>query len=184
MRGSLRKYAHGLLCCLLITQLLGCGGAQTIGDLKPDATLAELPRASLPAANTFAPESLAVIADGYREALTLIGDPVMREDILRRLALLDLRVAEDRQINDERTPATEIYANAINTYTTLLREQQHRQDNDKLLYPLAKAYELSGDIDKALSTMTQIADNYPDSEYYSEVQFRRGEILFSRELYP
>ena len=171
---------------LLLSACSWFGGSvpdRSLAERYPSTTLAELPQATLPAKSTVTPETLNVIADGYRAALELIQDPLLREDILRRLALLDLRGAEEQHIVDERANPTELYRNAISTYQTLLAAQNYRSDNDKLLYPLAKAYELSGDIPRALQVFNQLVADYPDSIYYSESQFRRGEILFAAADY-
>src|SRR6202021_1088055 len=44
-------------------------------------------------------------------------------------------------------------------------------------------YELNAQPDKALASLDQLVANYPGSHYLDEVQFRRGELLFSSKAY-
>ena len=53
-----------------------------------------------------------------------------------------------------------------------------------MLYQLARAYETTGQPDAALTTLDRIVQRYPQSPQLDEVQFRRGELLFSAKRYP
>ncbi|NNC54659.1 MAG: tetratricopeptide repeat protein, partial [Pseudomonadales bacterium] len=147
------------------------------------STLGELPAAYIPAKKKVDDSSLDIVAAGYKDALALISDQTMQEDILRRLAMIELRYAEGRQVKESSATPEAVYANAIATYNTLINTQQYRKDNDKLLYPLAKAYEFSGDMPASLQTFDRLVKEFPESNYYSEAQFRRGEMLFSNADY-
>src|SRR4029434_6031850 len=48
---------------------------------------------------------------------------------------------------------------------------------------LARAYETTGQPEKALSTLDEILQRYPRTPQMDEVQFRRGELLFSAKQY-
>lgn len=133
-------------------------------------------------------EELAAVAEAYRSAMDLTVDAATRTDILQRLAHIDLQVAEERQLIDAVTLPKDIYASAIASYVALIAttasdESLSDMASLDMLYPLAKAYELSGDIDNALVTLTRLVDDHPTSEHYAEVQFRRGEILFASKRY-
>jgi cellulose synthase operon protein C len=52
-----------------------------------------------------------------------------------------------------------------------------------VLYQLARAYETTGQPEKALATLDDILRRYPRSPSMDEVQFRRGELLFSSKQY-
>jgi TolA-binding protein len=70
------------------------------------------------------------------------------------------------------------YRDAIILYQNLLRSHPDYAGNDGVLYQLAKAYEQSGQLEQSLSALDRLAASYPQSKYFDEVQFRRGEIYF------
>lgn len=123
------------------------------------------------------------VSSAYQEALLLAEDPSVRTEIQRRLAHINLQLAEERQINDAATQPQVIYQSAINAYIALLDNNPKPASLDQILYPLAKAYEMSGDIPNALNTFEQLVNKAPNSVYYSEAQFRRAEILFAAGEY-
>ncbi len=51
------------------------------------------------------------------------------------------------------------------------------------MYQLARAYETTGQPEKALATLNEVVRRYPASPRIAEVQFRRGELLFSARRY-
>ncbi len=54
----------------------------------------------------------------------------------------------------------------------------------RLLYQLARAYDTTGaDGRSALATLDRIVATYPHDTQLGEVQFRRGELLFSLQRY-
>ena len=53
-----------------------------------------------------------------------------------------------------------------------------------MLYQLARAYETTGQPEQALATLDRVVKSYPQSPQLDEVQFRRGELLFSAKSYP
>ncbi len=74
-------------------------------------------------------------------------------------------------------------AEAIKLYTSLLKSYPDYPRNDQVLYQLARAYETTGQPEKALSTLDEVLRRYPKSSQMDEVQFRRGELLFSAKQY-
>jgi len=74
-------------------------------------------------------------------------------------------------------------AEAIKLYTSLLKSYPDYPRNDQVLYQLARAYETTGQPEKALSTLNEILRKYPKAPQLDEVQFRRGELLFSGKNY-
>ena len=52
-----------------------------------------------------------------------------------------------------------------------------------MLYQLARAYDEIGQTEEAMAVMEQITDRYPYTRYLDEVNFRRGEFLFTRRQY-
>ncbi len=115
------------------------------------------------------------VADVYRSAYELIEDPVAKNHILQRLAALDLKTAENLEIAGL-SESQEAYQVAIDAYTSLLASSD--DNRDELLYALSKAYALIGDSASAQRQLDKLVAEFPESRYWSESQFRRGETLF------
>ncbi|WP_455212774.1 tetratricopeptide repeat protein [Kaarinaea lacus] len=75
------------------------------------------------------------------------------------------------------------YMQVAKQYEALLKRYPGSKDNERILYQLARAYDLAGEMEKALVVLTQLVKEYPDSKKVEEAQFRRGEILFSQKSY-
>jgi tetratricopeptide (TPR) repeat protein len=119
-------------------------------------------------------------AEGYRAFLALPdGDPALRAEALRRLGDLQLAAAEA----DENNAAT-LAAAAVAAYATLLQQHPQAPGLDAATYQLARAHELSGDVDRSIATLDAFVTQHPDSRHYAEAQFRRGEALFAAGRYP
>src|SRR5262245_46840302 len=73
---------------------------------------------------------------------------------------------------------------AIKLYSTLLKAYPDYARNDQVLYQLARAYETTGQPEQALATLNHVVQQYPHTPQLDEVQFRRGELLFSAKRYP
>ena len=104
-------------------------------------------------------------------------------EALRRLADLNL---EQEQIlrSDNDFPAGHTPSRAAELYQELLTRFPDQPDNDRSVYQLARAYDLSSEPDPSLKSLDNYADHYASSEQIDEVQFRRGEYLFVRRNYP
>jgi tetratricopeptide (TPR) repeat protein len=170
-----------LLICILslvITPLLWAEKTLTLDDLP--AIRVRLNPTPLP---TVTREE---VIDKYRDYLLIAKEPELRTRVLRRIAGLQLMEGEDRLAdidNLEDSDQGEFYQLAIEAYEDLLAELPDRADNDHILYQLAKAYVLSGDQLQALVKLDQLVEKHPNSEYYEEVQFRRGELYFANGFY-
>jgi len=75
------------------------------------------------------------------------------------------------------------YANVAEQYEKLLKRNPGNKDNERILYQLARAYDLSGQPEKSLQVMTRLMKEFPANKHTEEVQFRRGEIYFSLNDY-
>lgn len=121
------------------------------------------------------------IADVYRKAYELIDDPITKNHILQRLAAIDLKTAENLDIAGV-TESQDAYQVAIDAYTELLKTENQAlsedANQDELLYALSKAYALKGDRDSAFAELNKLVNSFPQSEFWLEAQFRRGEYLF------
>ena len=112
------------------------------------------------------------------------GDPKFSSEALRRLGDLELEGNEDEALKsggDQLNAAT--YAQAVKRYQQLLAQYPDYAHRDQVLYQLARAQETGGDPLAALATLDQIVAHYPRTSLMGEVQFRRGEILFSHSRY-
>ncbi|HEY5602761.1 MAG TPA: tetratricopeptide repeat protein [Gammaproteobacteria bacterium] len=71
------------------------------------------------------------------------------------------------------------YTSVADQYEKLLKRSPGSKDNEKILYQLARAYDLSGQPEKSLKALTRLMKEFPENPHAEEVQFRRGEIYFS-----
>ena len=151
--------------------------APTIQDLNARAV--DVQTGSQPQA------SAAKAMDNYRRFLELQEtDPKLRAEALRRLGDLNLEAGEFERMEKEVTQIDLQGAEAIKLYSTLLKAYPNYPRNDEVLYQLARAYETTGQSEQALATLDRVVKSYPQSRQLDEVQFRRGELLFSAKRYP
>jgi tetratricopeptide (TPR) repeat protein len=122
--------------------------------------------------------------ENYRQFLQLQNaDPKLRAEAMRRLGDLNLESGELERMANEVTQIDRQGAEAIRLYATLLKAYPNYPRNDQVLYQLARAYETTGQTELALSSLDDVVAHYPQSRDIAEVQFRRGEILFSNKRY-
>lgn len=125
--------------------------------------------------------------ENYRALLELTEDARIRQSVLHRIAGLEMLISERKQADaatDSEGKLPESYYHAvIENYQNLLVQFPQSEENDRLLYQLAKAFDLDGRQDDSLQTLDKLVSIYPDSPYYAEAQFRRAEIFFSRKEY-
>jgi tetratricopeptide (TPR) repeat protein len=176
-----RRQRLQLLLLAMMLSACGSGGVDigpTIGDLAdlpPIVEAAELE----PQAN-FELDRQQVI-DRLRELVAITTEGEGTGDELRRLADLELEASLDKRLADD--PATQQLGqqealHAISIYENYLQQYPGRENNDKILYQMSRAYALESEIDKSMAALDRIVNEYPASIYMDEVQFRRGENLF------
>jgi TolA-binding protein len=154
---------------------IGGSSGSTLGDLEP-VSLAETEAAG-------AEPGLEQKADAYREVLQAATAPETRQKVLQRLADLELLAAEARLASGDGSIEQAGFAQAIATYTTLLRENPDNPSNDQVLYQLSRAYSLSGDNEESVAVLERLAARYPQSSYLSEAEFRLAENYFANSDY-
>jgi TolA-binding protein len=172
--------AFALASCLALVVLPAFAADKnsepTIKDL--DARAVDVQSGSQP------PASAAKAMDNYRRFLELQAtDPKLRAEALRRLGDLNLEAGEFERMEKEVTQIDLQGAEAIKLYSTLLKAYPDYPRNDQVLYQLARAYETTGQNEQALATLDRIVARYPQTRQLDEVQFRRGELLFSAKRY-
>jgi cellulose synthase operon protein C len=174
------KLALAALLCALAS-----GAVQAAPPAKPAPTVGDLNSQSVSVQPSSAPAGGAAKAmENYRQFLTLQNtDPKQRAEALRRLGDLNLESGELERMASEVTQLDMQGAEAIRLYATLLKAYPNYPRNDQVLYQLARAYETTGQSDQALATLDGIVARYPQSRDIAEVQFRRGELLFSNRRY-
>ncbi|MEO8316412.1 MAG: tetratricopeptide repeat protein, partial [Pseudomonadota bacterium] len=177
------KLRHANL--LAATTVMACGAVFGAAQEKPAPTLKDLPKRDIQIRKDAPTDSNAVKAmDNYRKFLELQKtDPALRAEALRRLGDLSLEGGEIERMEAEVTRIDLAGAEAIRLYSQLLRAYPDYPRNDQVLYQLARAYETTGQPDKALATLDDIVRRYPASREITEVHFRRGELLFSLQKY-
>lgn len=119
--------------------------------------------------------------ENYRAILELAPDDTMRQEAMRRMA--DLQVQTDDAEGGSES-SEKLLADSILTYQQLLQESPNDPRNDRVLYQLARAYQNSGNPDKAVETLTTLTSNFPNSNLNGDAHFRRAELLFRLANYP
>jgi tetratricopeptide (TPR) repeat protein len=115
------------------------------------------------------------VIDNYSRLLPLLSDPDEQLSVLHRLADLKLIKGEELMA-DQAIDELDV---AVEAYEGLLAKYPNRAENDQVYYQLAKTHDLKGNVDEHLLTLTTLIEQFPHSIYATEVQFRRGEILFT-----
>jgi len=123
--------------------------------------------------------------DNYRAFLDLVSDdPELRAEAMRRLGDLELDATEAAQLTENIDAVTDAgFNNAVDLYQQLLEAYPDYRRNDTVLYQLARAYEIGGRTDDALTVLNELVGRFPHTPLIGEVQFRRGEMLFLRKQY-
>jgi TolA-binding protein len=121
-------------------------------------------------------------ARAYRDFLAAAPREPHRQEALRRLGDLEMDMVDTRSAAGG-TAATD-YKAAITQYQAFLKTYPNDSGNDRVLYQLARAYELSGDLETSLATLDRLVLLYPTTRYRDEAQFRRGEMMFALRDYP
>ncbi|MER2493676.1 tetratricopeptide repeat protein [Catenovulum sediminis] len=99
---------------------------------------------------------------------------------------IQYRITElNTQIFEQQNQAENVTADLlIIQYQKLLEEYPNRAENEHILYQLAKAYAIKGEALKSLTTIERLLTEYPNSQYYNELHFRRGDIYYNHNNYP
>jgi tetratricopeptide (TPR) repeat protein len=148
--------------------------AATIGDLVRKAPV-PVPK------NTSAAADSAKAMANYKRFLDLQRtDPKLRAEAMRRLGDLN---QESDLIDKDPSQVDPNSVEAIRLYSALLKAYPDYARNDQVLYQMARAYEVTNKPEQALATLDQLIARYPATRMLDEVQFRRGELLFSAKDY-
>ncbi|HEY7638850.1 MAG TPA: tetratricopeptide repeat protein [Steroidobacteraceae bacterium] len=174
---------HVLLAAIACA--LGAGGA-TAADKKPVRTIKDLESKEVqvspdPPSNVQPQQAI----EQYRHFLELQSkNEKLRTEAMRRLGDLQVEVDEAARAAgvDSGVEGLEL-KEAIKLYEGLLSAHPDYPRNDAVMYQLSRAHEAQAKPEKALAVLDELVRKYPQSQWYTEAQFRRGEILFSLGRY-
>jgi TolA-binding protein len=164
----------------VLTGLVLAGGLGRSGDGE---TIADLKKPELDLrAEPSGPDSGLLARQHYRAFLQMAEDhPELQLEAMRRLADLSLEAAQDADV--EGLGGDKFLKEAMSLYEQLLERNPDSELHDAIIYQLARTRELTGDIPGALAGLDELITTHPDSRFYDEAQFRRGEILFVAKRY-
>src|SRR5882672_4989771 len=177
-----RNSPAGRLAFVVLVALGGCAGPKVAEPVAERPTLESLEARKVtvvPDQGIERREESAALA--YKDYLQAARDS-HRQEPVRRLGDLEMdRV--DGQASDGGANAPVDFSAAINQYEDYLKTYPSDPGNDRVLYQLARAHELSGHLEAALKTLDRLVQTYSKSRYLDEAQFRRGELLFTLRDY-
>ncbi|MET0066050.1 MAG: tetratricopeptide repeat protein [Candidatus Thiodiazotropha sp.] len=167
-----------LYLTLATLALSGCSSLQERDT--GEATLADIQTEPVNVQkSTIPPSERKEVIDNYRALLQLNPDQRLQSEATRRLADLQLEQTESRLMSSEEAPPSEQeLRKSIVLYEGLLKQDPNYQANDLVLYQLARAYELQGDIPAMMKTLDTLVTRYPQSDFWQEARFRQGERYF------
>ena len=179
------------LAVLLLTSSLGACSMLGLGGKKPGATPDNAPTIkSLLTREVVIDDDPGIPANedkaiaAYRNFLAITPDAKQRAEALRRLGDLHMASADNANATTPTANGTPDYSAAIAQYRDYLKTYPNDPNNDRVLYQLARAQEQGGQLEEGLKTLDQLVAQYPKTHYRDEVEFRRGEILFTLRQYP
>ena len=191
-----RPGVAGRLACVsvLLLGLAGCA-SEPVVEKSAEPTLADLPAGRVPAATgSVTGDGQQRAIEAYRDYLARYPDSPDRNDIRRRLAdllvktagyeLVDLTATAD-MTDRRRSSAMQHYREAITLYEQLLREQPDHPGRSEIYYQLSKAYEETGQPERATAVLDTLITQHPpaNTRLYSDALFRRGELQFDAGHY-
>ncbi len=169
---------------LVCTSLLLASCHMFSSDKNVGKTLADLPAATMPdAKNTVAVIDNKKIETSYQKALAAAEDPVLRQQIMARIADFEMARSEQAQLNA--SDSGHYFDKPIALYRELIELQEKSGqpvkgvEVDQLRYKLAKALSMDSRGDEAGHALDQLAKTAPASTYMGETQFRRAEKAFA-----
>jgi len=161
---------------LFVLLVSGCASAPP--DQPRIAGLADKPLALLPVDEAAVNSTTAL--DTYRDFLKVAPDGPTYREALRRSADVELESAQQAKPAPETAaPNHSGIEAAITLYREYLAKYPDADNNELVLYQLAKAYDLSGQMEDSLTALQRLLHQYPNGRYSEEALFRSGEMYFS-----
>lgn len=121
---------------------------------------------------------LTQLRDTYAQLTPKVQDPQQQQAMQKRLASLEMLIAEQKQ---EQGLATEngYFQQAIQAYRDL-QQSDLGESGEHISYQLSRALELQGNGKGSFEQLTQLIEQYPNSQYLAEAHFRQGEYLYAQ----
>ena len=165
----------------LVIQLSACSSHPD--NAQPGTIIADLPDVPLPKSSkdTFQAISTDDIINSYLDVLEITEEKRVRRQIETRLADLEMIRSEDQLVNG--SAASHLFQKPIKMYEDLLSDPEEGQNSERLLYQLSKAYALEGRDEESSASLQRLIDQYPQSKFASESEFRLAERAFSNGNY-
>ena len=165
--------AGGLVACSSFRKT-GADRAPTLKSLEKQQVVVEADQ------GIASSEDKAIAA--YKEFLKVAPRDAQQQEAMRRLGDLEMDSADNRSVSGQANGAPD-YRGAIARYQDFLQSYPNDPGADRVLYQLARAHEIGGDLEAALKTLDRLVQGYPQTRYRDEAQFRRGELLFTTRDY-
>ena len=187
------------LLVIISLGLLACSSAK---HKQENATLESLTKRTVKVNPQQLPSANKVDArQRYKEFAKSTNNQELRAMAMERLADIELETKQTKKFKEAELKEAELrarkkgsttvvdtdkfgdYANVAKQYEKLLKRYPKSKDNERILYQLARAYDLSGQPKQSLRVLTRLMKEFPENKHAEEVQFRRGEIYFSLNDY-
>ncbi len=165
---------------------LGLNGCASKGSGSPDnePTIASLAgREVSVAADTGIKVDAAKAIEAYRAFVAAAPNAPQRPEVLRRLADLEMDRVEARIADGRATGDKQDWKSAVEQHQYLLKTYPKQAGNDRVLYQLARAHELGGELEQSLAVLDRLVAEHPATLHLDEAHFRRGELLFTARDY-
>lgn len=180
----MRRPGSPLALLVAAALLAGCSSTSKRAQAPEPPTLKSLAsRAIKVEADPGVKANEEVASKAYRDFLATAPREPHRREALRRLGDLEMDRIDSQSAAGEAQAGSADYRAAIARYTDYLKAYPNAPDNDRVLYQLARAHELNGELETALKTLDRLVEAYPATRHREEAQFRRGELLFTLRNY-
>lgn len=184
---TLWRFPATLLVCGLLTGCFWGGNDELVYGDDDGRTLAdrleELPELTIPEGRAEKPTREEVMA-AWAQVHGLLPAAEDNQAVGKRMADLALELALDHEVDTGLAgeAQAQAYGPAVQRYRELL-DSGVTQDRDQILYQLARALELAGDVDGSMTTLDRLLEEHPESPWSMEARFRRAEAHFSNGRY-
>jgi tetratricopeptide (TPR) repeat protein len=122
------------------------------------------------------------LSAAYKAVLEGVDNPELALKIKQWIINIDVMLLEQMQM-DSPEKANAYYQRAVVSINQFLAEVPDSQEAEKLMYQLAKAYDLQGMQEESLVVIQSIINDHPNTAYLVELYFRQAEILYSQGKY-
>lgn len=125
------------------------------------------------------------VIERYDRYLEIAGDDPWALAAAQRMATLRMENQEAVLLSDVEDPEVdeEELRLSIEQYNRILEQDPDNYNNHEVLYQLAKANGLIGDIENQELALSRLVKDHPDSRYYLDSSFKLGDLLYAQARY-